>query len=256
MAPKPSTYDITTLVAQAIKTMHIDKGFIPETASATNNTMLKVLAALKADPNAKSLEPTYWQVADDMLEFFRVLTTHPSYKSIMERSDGAEYKACHDAVMSGDTVTILTLPMVIRIPHLYGKLKPKAPKLNPLQTETKILKPGEYMGTLHETGRFFWKLVHVGPSTDPKGTTFKVMDRVGNIGFFRDRVELWIDKVHLSDCFTVHATPYRQISADNGEKHTVFRNVEFLPTEGIKPGSAVSTDNDESEGKKFCKGGF
>lgn len=228
-------------------------GYVSPSRSKEQNTQALVLAALR-DPKNPPLDIAYMQLADEVLDFFRNLHKHPEYKSIKELANAAEFEAGHDAVMAQD-VTALTFPVFVVMPHLYGKLNPKKPKvLNPNETQAKIINPGEYMGTINTPERFFWKLVYVGRADANKGTMFKVVDRSGNIGFFQDRAEKFEGKIVLGDCFAVHATAVNHTPAQNGEKHTTFRSVEFIPGTVVKGKGVIDDSFDDSAGKKFSKG--
>lgn len=244
-----------TVVAQSLAIIHQRMGYVSPARSKDANTQALVLAAL-SDPNTPPIDIAYLQLADEVIDFFRNLHKHPDYKSIKERGDAAEFEACRDAAMQ-EEVTPLLFPVVVLMAHLYAKLKPKKPKvLNPNETQAKILNPGEFMGTINNPERFFLKLVYVGRADASKGTMFKVVDRSGNIGFFQDRAEKYEGKIYLGDCFAVHATPVNHTSAKNGEKHTTFRSVEFIPDTVVPGKGVIDQANDESVGKKFCKGAF
>jgi hypothetical protein len=247
-----ANHEIRTVIAQALQIIHQDSGYLSPTKNTTVNTQNKVLAALTS--NAKpNLEVSYWQLADDVIDFFRGMAKHPDYKEIMERADAPTFTACMEAAKE-ENVSTVNFTYVVLMPHLYAKLKPKKARvLNAQATEAKRVEPGQFLGTLHVPDRFFLKLVSVSKPDSSNGTLFELHDRVGNVCFFTDRVNNWESRVALSDCFAVHATPTKHVAAANGEKQTFFRNVEFLPGT-IVQGSKVDPKNDKSENGKFSKG--
>jgi len=246
------TYSPQTIVAQSLSVIHQRMGYVSPARSKDQNTNALVIAALR-DPKNPPIDIAYLQLADEVIDFFRDLHKHPDYKSIKERGDAAEFESCHEAVMS--EVTTLTFPIFVFMAHLYGKLRPRKPKvLNPNETQAKIINPGEFMGTLNTAERFFWKLVYVSRADASKSTMFKVLDRSGNIGFFQDRAEKFEGKIYLGDCFAAHATPVQHTAAKNGEKHTTFRSIEFIPDTIVAGKVAIDDQFDESVGKKFSKG--
>lgn len=251
-----ANHALRTVIAHAWQALHQRGGYLSPTKSPKENTQTLVLEALKRND---TIDITYWELTDESIDFFRNLKKSPEYKSITTRMDGPEFQTCIDAVQD-DEITTLTFPYAVLIPHLYSKLKPKlskAPKLNPSSTVAKIIEPGEFMGTLNKAERFFVKLVFVGKEEPTKGTLFKIVDRVGNIGFFIDRAEKFKGKFHLTDCFAIHATPARQEpDKESGEKHTIFRNVEFIPGTIVAGKGAPDKSDDESKDKVFTKGGF
>ena len=247
-----ANHELRTIIAQSLEIIHQDTGYIAPAKHSALNTQSKVLAIL-SKTNKPVLEITYWQLADEIVDFFRNLTKHPDYKLIMEREDATAFHTCMNAAQSDETSTV-NFGYAVLMPHLYGKLKPKKARvLNPNQTEAKLIQPGEFMGTLNVQDRFFVKLVYVEKPDATKGTLFELRDRNNNIGFFHDRAEKWENKIQLGDCFAMHATPARHTPADNGEKHTIFRNVEFIAG-SVTEGKAVDPSNDKSDGGKFSKG--
>lgn len=240
---------LRTVVATTLDVIHTDNGYIAPTRNATTNTLTKVLATLKKNPNP-TLDPEYWQFADEMIGFFRIFDTMPEFKNVLSMQDGAMYKTAVDTAKA-DEVTPLSFPYAVAMPNLYSKLKPQKPKtLNPLKSEAKIIKPGEFMGVLNTEDRFFVKLVRVGEHDPTKGgTAFVVNDRSGNIGFFYDSPGKWETKVQLGDCFAIHATPTRHAPAENGEKHTIFRSVRLLPDTIVAGTKKVDPANDSTGGK-------
>ena len=251
-----ANHALRTVVAHAWQAIHQRGGYLAPAKSPKENTQTLVLEALKRnDP----IDITYWLLTDEVIDFFRNLRKNPEYKSIITRMDGPEFQTCIDAVQD-DEISQLSFMYAVLIPHLYSKLKPKlskAPKLNPNSTVAKIIQPGEFMGTLNKQERFFVKLVFVGKEEPTKGTLFKIMDRVGNIGFFLDRAEKFKGKFHLTDCFAIHATPSRHTPDEkSGEKHTIFRGVEFIPGTVVPGKGTPDKSDDESTGKEFTKGGF
>ena len=247
-----TTYTPQAIIAQSLSIIHQRMGYVSPSRSKDQNTQALVLSALQ-DPKNPPVDIAYIQLADEVIDFFLNLHSHPDYKSIKERADAAEFEAGYDAITNGK-VTSLTFPVFIIMPHLYGKLSPKKPKvLNPNETQAKILNPGEFMGKINTPERFFWKLVYIGRADANKGTMFKVIDRSNNIGFFQDRAEKFEGKVYLGDCFAVHATPVAHTPAQNGEKHTTFRSVEFLADTVVPGKGKVDESFDESVGKKFIR---
>jgi hypothetical protein len=249
-----ANHPLRTIVAHAFQIIHQKSGYVPPSKNKDRNTPTEVLAALN---RGDELNLTYWTLADDTIDFFRNMEKHPEYKSIMARADGPEFQAAADAAKNAEVSTI-TFGTAVSMPHLYARLKPelsKAPKLNPNKTVAKIFTPGEFLGTLHKPERFFVKLVFVGRADNSKGTLFKVLDRVGNIGFFYDRPEKFQGKVHLGDCFAMHATPSRHTPAENGEKHTIFRGIEFIAGSLVEGKTPVDPKFDESTGKVFTRAG-
>jgi hypothetical protein len=250
-----ANHPLRTVVATTLEVIHTDNGYIAPTRSATTNTQTKVLATLKRTPNP-NLDPEFWQFADEMIGFFRILDTMPEYKNILALPDGAMYEVAVQTAKA-DEITPITFPYAVAMPNLYSKLKPQKPKaLNPLKSEAKIIKPGEYMGALNQEDRFFVKLVRIGDHDPTRGgTQFVVHDRSGNIGFFYDKVDKLESKVWLGDCFAMHGTPSRQETAENGEKHTIFRSIKVL-LDTIVPGKVqVDPANDATHGK-FTKNVF
>ena len=224
--------------------------------SPKENSQTYVLEALKKnDP----IDLEYWKLTDDTIDFFRTLEQNSQYKSVITRPDGPEFQTCIDAAKFNE-VTTTTFPYAVLMVNLYSKMKPKlskAPKLNPNETVAKLIEPGEYLGTINKTERFFVKLVFVGKEEATKGTLFKVVDRMGNVAFFLDRAEKFKGKFHLTDCFAIHATPSRHTPDEkSGEKHTVFRNVEFIAGTVVPGKGTPDKSDDESIGKIFTKGGF
>jgi hypothetical protein len=247
-----ANFALRTVVATTLEVIHADNGYIAPIRNATTNTQTKVLATLKRTPTPQ-LDPEYWQFADEMIGFFRILDTLPDYKKILETPDGSLYQTCVNTAKS-DEITPLTFPYAVTMPNLYSKLKPQKPKkLNPLKSEAKIIKPGEYMGVLNQEDRFFVKLMRVGDHDPTRGgTLFVVNDRSGNNGFFYEKPDKLEGVIQLGDCFAIHATPTRHSTADNGEKHTVFRSVQVLK-DTIVPGKAPVDGNNDSTGGKFTK---
>lgn len=242
-------HSLRTVVATTLDVIHSDNGYIAPTRNATTNTISKVLATIKRTPTP-TLEPEYWQFADEMIGFFRILESNPDYKKILELPDGPMYKTAMDIAKS-DEITLLNFPYAVAMPTLYSKLKPQKPKpLNPLKSEAKIIRAGEFMGVINEEGRFFVKLVKVGEHNATKGgTQFCVTDRSGNVGFFYDTISKWEGQVYLGDCFAVHATPHSHTTADNTEKQTTFRTVKFLKDTIIQGKVNVDPANDSTKGK-------
>jgi hypothetical protein len=243
---------LRTVVATTLDVIHSDNGYIAPGRNATTNTQSKVQAILNKNPNP-TLDPEYWQFADEMIGFFRILESRAEFKTILTLPDGPMYKTCIDTAKA-DEVTPLTFPYAVAMPNLYSHLKPQKPKiLNPLKSEAKIIKPGEYMGILNAEDRFFVKLVRVGEHDATKGgIMFVVNDRSGNIGFFYDTSTKWETKVQLGDCFAMHATPTRHVPAENGEKHTIFRSVRLL-ADTIVTGTKVVDPANDSTGGKFTR---
>jgi hypothetical protein len=248
-----TNHPLRNVIAHGFQTIHTNGGYVSPTKNKERNTQTEVLASLKKN---SLVDITYWNLADEVIDFFRTLPKNPEYKSIMARADGPEFQTCIDAVKD-DEINHLTFMYAVLIPHLYSKLKPKlskAPKLNPNSTVAKIIDPGEFMGTLNKADRFFVKLVFVGPEYPTKGTLFKVIDRSGNIGFFIDRAERFVNKIFLTDCFAMHATPSRHVPDEKtGEKHTIFRNIELIAGKTVPGKGSIDTSNDESKGKVFSK---
>jgi hypothetical protein len=244
-----SNHPLRTVVATTLHVIHADGGYIAPTKNATTNTITKVLATLKANP-LPDVEPEFWQFANEMIEFFRILDTLPDYKKICASDDGAMYQTCVKTVKA-DEVTPLTFPYVVAMPTLYAKLKPAKPKsLNPLKSEAKITKPDEYMGTLNVEDRFFVKLIKVGEHDATKGgTIFHVTDRNGNNGIFYELPTRLEGKIWLGDCFAMHATPTRFQLEPNGEKRTVFRTIKVLLDTVISGKQKVNRTNDSTNGK-------
>lgn len=247
-----ANYPLRSIVAQSIYVLHLDNGYIPMSKSKDSNTYAKVLAILSRNPTPSDLDISYWQMADEILFFFRGLKDSAEYASIVSRTDGTEFQSCFD-ICNNEEITATSFPFAVLMPHLYGKLKPKQPKvLNPNETKAKIIQPGEFMGTINTPDRFFVKLVYVGRADASKGTLFKVLDRNGNIGYFHDRAERFESHIVLGDCFHIHATPSRHTPSANGEKHTIFRNVEFIVGTVVKGKlDGITVADDESAGKKF-----
>lgn len=248
-------YPLRNVVAHGYQVIHQKAGYVSPTKNQTNNTLTEVLASLGRND---TLNITYWQMADDTIEFFRELPKHSDYKSIMARDDGPEFASCITVAQLNETTT-LTVGNAVLMPHLYSRLKPqlsKAPKLDPNKTVAKIFTPGEFLGTINKPERFFVKLVFVGKADPTKGTLFKVLDRVGNIAYFSDRETKFKGKVHLGDCFAIHATPSRHTPDKSGEKHTIFRGVELIPDSIVEGKTPADPSYDESEGKVFMKGPF
>jgi hypothetical protein len=247
------TSSLRTVVATTLATIHADNGYIAPTRNATTNTQTKVLATLKRTPNPTNLEPEFYQFADEMIGFFRSLETMPNYKDILALPDGSVYKTCAEVAKS-EELTTATFPFAVAMPNLYSKLKPPKPKkLNALNSQAKVIKPGNYMGKLNEEDRFFVKLVRVG-ANDPTrgGTLFEVHDRNGNVGFFYEKVEKLEGVIELGTCFAMHATPTRQTPTKDGEKHTVFRTVSIIK-DTIVAGKGTVDPKDDATGGKFTK---
>ena len=244
-----ANYALRTVIATTLDVIHQDNGYISPTRNQTTNTMTKVLATLKRTPNP-NLDPEYWQFAEEMIGFFRILDTLPDFKNILSLPDGAMYQTCVDTAKADD-ITPITFPYAVVMPNLYSKLKPHKPKaLNPLKSEAKIIAHGEFMGTLNQEDRFFVKLVRVGEHDMTRGgTMFVVNDRSGNVGFFYEKQDKLEGKIWLGDCFAMHAIPTRQTPAESGEKHTVFRSVKILPDTIVPGKSATDPDNDSTRGK-------
>ena len=261
-AATSSNLPLRTVVAYSYQIIHQKSGYVSPTKNKERNTYTEVAAAIGRNSVSNKVEDevnvTYWKLADDTIDFFRTLEKHPMYKSIMARADAPEFQAAAEAAKD-DNVNLITYMTAVLMPHLYARLKPelsKAPKLNPSKTVAKIFTPGEFLGTLHKPERFFVKLVFVGAPNPTKGTLFKVLDRAGNIGFYYDRPEKFQNKVHLGDCFAMHATPSRHTPAENGEKHTIFRDIEFIAGSLVEGKTPVDPKFDESLNKAFTKGGF
>ena len=240
---------LRTVVAMTLDVIHTDNGYIAPTRNATTNTQTKVLAALTKNKNP-TLDPEYWQFADEMIGFFSIFDTMPDYKNALALPEGSMYETCV-RVAKGNEVTPVNFPYAVAMPNLYSKLKPTKPKtLNALKSEAKIIKAGEFMGALNTEDRFFVKLVRVGENDATKGgTMFVVNDRSGNIGFFYDTTTKWETKVQLGDCFAIHATPTRHAPAENGERHTIFRSVRLLPDTIVAGTKKVDPANDSTGGK-------
>lgn len=244
-----ANHPLRMVVATTLEVIHADNGYIAPTRNATTNTLSKVLATIKKTPTP-TLDPEYWQFADEMIGFFRILDTMPEFKNILSLPEGPMYQTCIDTAKA-DEITPLTFPYAVAMPNLYSKLKPQKPKtLNPAKSEAKIIKPGEFMGLLNQEDRFFVKLVRVGEHDATRGgTLFVVNDRSGNIGFFYEKPEKLVGKIQLGDCFAIHATPTRHAPADNGEKHTIFRSVRLL-LDTIIPGQGnIDPTNDATSGQ-------
>ena len=251
--PTTSVGPIRTVVATTLEVIHNDGGYISPTKNSTSNTQTKVLAMIQKNP-LPDLQPQFWQFADEMIGFFRVLDTLPNYKDILQLSDGAMYNTCVDTVKS-DEVTPLTFPYMVALPNLYAKLKPSKPKpLNPLKSEAKLTKPGEFLGVINTEDRFFLKLVKVGNNDLTKGgIEFMLVDRNGNIGIFYEILSKLEGKVFIGDCFAIHATPLRHQTESNGEKRTVFRSGVKVLQDTIVPGKVTSKEENDSTGGKFTK---
>lgn len=247
-----SNHSLRTVVATTLDVIHTDAGYIAPTRNATTNTQTKVLATLKKNP-LPDLDPMFWQLADEVIGFFRILDTLPNCKDILSLPDGAMYKTCMD-VAKKDEITSLNFNYAVAMPNLYSNLKPAKPKpLNPLKSEAKIIKSGEFMGTLNVEDRFFVKLVKVGDHDTTKGgTMFVVSDRSGNVGLFYEIPSKLEGKVWLGDCFAMHATPHRQQPTAEGEKQTVFRSVKPLLDTLVSGKQKIDPAND-STGGKFTK---
>lgn len=243
-------HPLRTVVATTLEVIHGDNGYIAPTRDANTNTQTKVLAALKRNPNP-TLDPEYWQFADEMIGFFRIMETLPEYPTIRKMPDGALYATCITTAKS-EEITPLTFPFAVAMPNLYSKLKPQKPKkLNDLKAgEAKIVPPGEFLGTLNQEERFFLKLMRVGAQDVTRGGyMFVVNDRSGNIGFFYEKLDKFEGIIQLGDCFAIHGTPMRHSLADNGEKHTIFRSVRLLKDSVIPGKIDVDPKNDATNGK-------
>jgi hypothetical protein len=189
-----------------------------------------------------------------MIGFFRILETMPNYKDIVAiPNDGALYKMCSDVAKS-EELTTATFPYAVAMPNLYSKLKPPKPKkLNALNSQAKVIKPGNFMGVLNQEDRFFVKLIRVGTHDATRGgTLFEVHDRSGNVGFFYEKPDKLEGVVQLGDCFAMHATPTRQTPSEQGEKHTVFRSVSVIK-DTIVAGKGGVDPKLDSTGGKFTK---
>jgi len=245
-----ANHAIRTVVAVTLETIHVDSGYIPLSRNATSNTQTKVLASLKKNSEQAQLSPEYWALADEIIDYFGTLDNKPDYKEIIAREDGPMYQACID-VAKTEQVTPLTISYVVAMPHLYGKLKPKKQeKLNPLKTETKLATPGDFLGTLHKPERFFMKLVHVGTHDKTRGgNLFELRDRFNNAGFFYDIPERHTNVFKLGDCFAFHGTPVKHLEASNGEKQTIFRNIDIIKDTLVEGRSKVDPTQDETGGK-------
>lgn len=254
MAAKSETknHSLRTVVATTLHVIHADGGYISQSKNATTNTFTKVLATLKANP-LPDVEPEFWQFADEMIGFFKILDTLPDYKKICASDDGAMYQTCVRTAKA-DEVTSLTWTYAVAMPTLYAKLKPAKPKpLNPLKSQAKIVKPGEFLGTLNVEDRFFVKLIKVGDHDATKGgMMFQVTDRNGNTGIFYDPQAKHEGKIWIGDCFAMHATPHRHQTESNGEKRTAFRSVKVLP-DTIIVGKTNSDRSNDSTGGKFIR---
>lgn len=243
---------LKTVVALSLATIHNRQGYVSPARSSTKNTALLVKQELEA-AKTTTLDFAYMQLAEEVIEFFKNLHEHPDYKAISEKLEGPEYEACQQAAQQ-DEVTSITFPYVVLMPFLYGNLKPRRPIVNPDELDVKLLEPGHFMGTIGKLEKFFVKLVYVGRADVSKGTTFKVVDRNDNVGFFQDRADKYEGKLFLNDCFYMIAQPTRHTVASNGEKHTTFRTPEVLADDITQGRGTVDPKFDESVGRKFSRG--
>lgn len=250
-----ANHPLRTVVAVTLDTIHSDSGYIAPTRDPVNNTHAKVMAALKKSTSL-NFDEEYWQrlfqLADEMIGFFRVLDTLPIYKEIQAQTDAAMYATCITTAKS-DEVTTSNFAYAVAMPHMYSLLNPNKPKaLNPNQSEAKIIPPGEYMGTMNTESRFFVKLVEVGEHDQTRGgVKFIVHDRSGNVGIFYEKLDKLKSLIYLGDCFAIHATPTRQVPLENGQKQTVFRTVTIIK-DTIKPGKDI-IDSSKDVTHQFVK---
>lgn len=244
-----ANHALRTIVAVTLETIHKDNGFVPQARSAATNTQTKVFNKLKQNPKP-DLEPAFWQCADEVVDYFRILETLPEYKTISQRDDAAVFKTCIDVAKGGE-IGPVEFPYAVMMPHLYGTLIPKEPKtLNVLTSEAKLIEPGNFMGKLNEPDRFFVKLVHIGKNDATKGgTLFELRDRSGNMGFFFDKPDKFAGTIRLGDCFAIHATPTRHTKAPTGEKHTIFRTVEIVMGTIVPGKGKIDPTQDETRGR-------
>lgn len=247
-----ANHSLRTVVATTLDVIHNDAGYIAPNRSTTTNTQTKVLATLKKTP-IPEIDPMFWQLADEVIGFFRIADTLPNWKDILAMPDGAMYKICLDTAKK-DEIESLSFNYAVAMPNLYSNLKPAKPKmLNPLKSEAKLIKPGEFLGTLNVEDRFFVKLVKVGAVDATKGgTLFVVNDRSGNVGMFYDVPSKLEGKVWLGDCFAIHATPHRQHAEPNGEKQTLFRGIKII-LDTLIPGKGKIDPANDATGGKFTK---
>lgn len=246
---------IVTVVSHALSVIHTQGGYTPITKSNDLNTVTLVKKQLETVP-LPVVHFTYRQLAEEIVDFFRHIRSHSDYKAIREREDGPLFESCADAAQH-DEVTPVTFPFVVLMTNLYAVLDPRKPHIDPDKMEVKLLEPGHFLGTLFQPEKFFVKLVGVGRKDQVKGTTFQVSDRNGNIAFFQDRMDRYVGKVYLNDCFYIVATPVRHLNSSDGQKHTFFRsNVQPLLNDIRQGKGEINQAFDESVGKKFCRDAF
>jgi hypothetical protein len=243
---------LRNVVATTLSQIHADNGYIAPTKSATTNTQTKVLATLKKSPNP-ALEPEFYQFAEEIIGFFRTLEAQPNSKEIFALPDGTSYKTCAE-ISKRDELSPVDVRFAVAMPNLYSKLKPPKPKkLNTMNSQAKVIKPGNYMGVLNTEDRFFVKLVRVGDHDPTRGgTLFEIHDRSDNVGFFYEKIDKLENLIQLGSCFAIHATPTRQEPTKDGEKHTLFRSVAVIKDTIVAGKGAVDPKND-STGGKFSK---
>jgi len=227
------TTPLRIIVAVTLQTIDADDGYISPQKSGTANTQAKVHNAIKNNVYPTLNDEYYWRLADRIIDYFQKLPSLPEYKSIMERSDAASFQTCIDVSGEVDVLPV-SFPFAVQMPHVYSKLKPMTRNsIDPSKLDTVITKPGEYMGKLHTTDRFFVMLYAVGDYDASKGgNVFQVRDRNHNIGFFYERPDKLRGEIFLGDCFVMIATPSRHAPTDDGEKHTVFRGANIIDNKG------------------------
>jgi len=240
-----NTIPLRNILAVTLNLIDTDNGYISPQRSATANTQLKVSQTLKQN-KTPPLDDYYWRFADEIISVFRTLRQLPIYKTISTGSDSAQYNACIDVAQHDDTTSI-AFTTAVQMAISYGTLRRLMEKLavDPDKMDTLIAKPNDFIGTLNLPSRFFVKLVSVGEHDASKGgCVFQVHDRHSNIGFFYERPDRLKGKLILNDCFSMIGTPSRQtIDQETGEKHTVFRSVQFVENKGPGTGKIPNTND-------------